>query len=206
MEHTPNVVVADAIRASISLPLYFNPVKIQEKGDLLKSNLDCSYVEGDVFDNFPIRMFDDLKYWLDDKLIETKQKLPLLNTKTLGVVVLKTKIDDPFTNPYFSLKLSKLRAIDPRFYQQTIVYIFNSLFNVSVIEEDTINFKMSGDESRSILVDNLGIKPFSINLSEYDKHKILNSGREAVMEYKKRFSYEMRSSERCAQTHQENYL
>lgn len=45
--HTPNVTVLHAIRASISLPLYFT-------APLFKG---CRYIDGGVLDNFPLHLF-----------------------------------------------------------------------------------------------------------------------------------------------------
>ena len=77
-EHTPNVVVADAVRASMSIPVFFTAVNIQEKnpdGSLVNrvihyqeeergkvKTADIRYKDGGVFDNYPLWMFDDLKY------------------------------------------------------------------------------------------------------------------------------------------------
>lgn len=48
-EHTPNMIVADAIRISMSIPLFFKSVKYN----------NSIYVDGGVLNNYPIRLFDD---------------------------------------------------------------------------------------------------------------------------------------------------
>ncbi|HDD55547.1 MAG TPA: hypothetical protein ENG59_04835 [Chloroflexi bacterium] len=52
--HTPNVAVADAVRMSMSIPIFFEALRFDGKsfgdGDY--------YVDGGLFDNFPIHIFD----------------------------------------------------------------------------------------------------------------------------------------------------
>lgn len=49
--HTPLIKVVDAIRVSISFPLYFTAPKYK----------DCHYVDGGVLDNFPLHLFHSVK-------------------------------------------------------------------------------------------------------------------------------------------------
>ena len=52
-EHTPTMCVADAIRISMSIPLFF-AAKRTTRGDV--------YVDGGLLDNYPIKLFDRMKY------------------------------------------------------------------------------------------------------------------------------------------------
>lgn len=52
-EHTPRMCVADAVRISMSIPLFF-AAKRSLRGD--------AYVDGGVLDNYPIKLFDREKY------------------------------------------------------------------------------------------------------------------------------------------------
>ncbi len=52
-EHTPRMCVADAVRISMSIPLFFAS-KRSPQGDV--------YVDGGVLENYPIRLFDRQKY------------------------------------------------------------------------------------------------------------------------------------------------
>ncbi len=51
-DHSPALPVADAVRRSMSIPLFFAAVR--ESDDL--------FVDGGVLDNYPIRLFDREKY------------------------------------------------------------------------------------------------------------------------------------------------
>ncbi|WP_298436170.1 patatin-like phospholipase family protein [Geobacter sp.] len=52
-EHTPRMCVADAVRISMSIPLFF-AAKRGVRGDV--------YVDGGVLDNYPVKLFDRQKY------------------------------------------------------------------------------------------------------------------------------------------------
>jgi len=52
-EHTPKTRVADAVRISMSIPLFFQAIR---------SNDDDVYVDGGLFSNYPVKLFDRLKY------------------------------------------------------------------------------------------------------------------------------------------------
>jgi predicted acylesterase/phospholipase RssA len=72
-EKTPNVLVCDAVRVSMSIPYFFELHGVREKtsnNELVESNVP--YVDGGVLDNYPIWMFDSTRY-LKQKLFFTKQ-------------------------------------------------------------------------------------------------------------------------------------
>ncbi|RLE23316.1 MAG: patatin [Acidobacteria bacterium] len=57
VEHTPRMPVADAARISMSIPLFFTAVR-NFRGDV--------FVDGGVFNNYPVKLFDREKY-IDEK-------------------------------------------------------------------------------------------------------------------------------------------
>jgi NTE family protein len=58
-EDTPNVIISDAVRISMSIPIVFRPHQCYEKKDdrrqLAKNDL---YADGGLMDNYPIWLFD----------------------------------------------------------------------------------------------------------------------------------------------------
>jgi len=52
-EHTPRMCIADAVRISMSIPLFF-AAKRSPRGDV--------YVDGGLLDNYPVKLFDREKY------------------------------------------------------------------------------------------------------------------------------------------------
>lgn len=73
-ESTPNMEVAEAVRISMSIPLYFEPVKIQEK--INNNSLTNFYSDGGIMRGYPIELFDSPYY--NDKMING------VNVQTLG--------------------------------------------------------------------------------------------------------------------------
>jgi len=194
-EHTPNVVIADAVRASISIPVFFNPVTIRDNGVPLKiyynngeSSEEIRFMDGGVLDNYPIWMFDEMKYYFENQSDwKLNQKIRLSNTRTLGFMILdKTRIDI-YTQPYFDPEMTKMKRVNKMGYQDSIGFIMGSLFNTYFNEVETSSFRRNGDDIRSVYVDNLGMSALAFNLSETDKERIVESGKYAVKSYKSRF-------------------
>ncbi|MEK6652050.1 MAG: patatin-like phospholipase family protein, partial [Nitrospirota bacterium] len=65
-EHTPRMPVADAVRISMSIPLFFSAVR-SVRGDV--------YVDGGVLDNYPVKLFDRKKY-IDDADMSRNSLIP----------------------------------------------------------------------------------------------------------------------------------
>lgn len=69
-ENYPNMKVKDAVRISMSIPLYFEPVFIDPSGAVVhrpkdKKGLDVM-MDGGFLANFPIRLFDSTRYFNPD--------------------------------------------------------------------------------------------------------------------------------------------
>ena len=64
-ETYPNMKVKDALRISFSIPLYFEPLKMDEHGNVYKEDSDNKYhlmVDGGLLSNYPIHIFDDVSF------------------------------------------------------------------------------------------------------------------------------------------------
>jgi len=81
-EHTPNVVIIDAVRASMSIPIFFQTPTIRQISDGKEEKLASAYADGGLFDNYPIWLFDKAMYVNDSGLEDMH---PIYNTKTLGM-------------------------------------------------------------------------------------------------------------------------
>lgn len=58
VEHTPTTRIADAVRISMSIPLFFAAVR---------NARDDVYVDGGMLDNYPVKVFDRDKYIADER-------------------------------------------------------------------------------------------------------------------------------------------
>ncbi|RYF84561.1 MAG: patatin, partial [Chitinophagaceae bacterium] len=61
-EHSPHMPLAQAVRISCSIPLYFEPVALDDQFRRIKKNDTLSfvnyYVDGGMLSNYPISIFD----------------------------------------------------------------------------------------------------------------------------------------------------
>jgi NTE family protein len=87
--HTPNVAIADAIRLSISIPLFFEAV--QFNGTFLGEGHYFS--DGGILDNYPLHIFDD-----DDFQDGNRWHITGVNWETVGACTY-TPDDCEHTNP-----------------------------------------------------------------------------------------------------------
>lgn len=82
-EHFPNMAVRDAIRISMSIPLYYKAVLMDDSGKVYKKPIQGKnlhiMVDGGFMDNFPIKIFDSSKYVESDTINHFK-----VNPYTIG--------------------------------------------------------------------------------------------------------------------------
>jgi len=197
VDHTPNVVIADAVRASMSIPVFFTPVTIRERtAEGLTERQSYSndnthnlihYMDGGVLDNYPIWIFDDFKYCVQDiPEFKPPMRYSLQNPHTLGFRLLDKKIIDIYTNPYFDPERKRMKQINANKYEGTFSYQMGLLANTEVNQAQENEHIKRGDMSRSVYVDNKGISAVAFSLSDADITLLVNSGVESILNYKSR--------------------
>ncbi len=88
-ESYPDMRIKDAVRISFSIPLYFEPVVIDDSGRVQKNKGDNNahlMVDGGLIANYPIEMFDQSRYvttdsGMNNSLTQNKETLGLLLDK-----------------------------------------------------------------------------------------------------------------------------
>ncbi|RJX31028.1 MAG: patatin [Oxalobacter sp.] len=177
-EHTPDMCVADAVRMSMSLPLFFTAKRGQ--------NRDV-YVDGGTLDNYPVKLFDQKKYLSTNNFRETdyyqrlnasfrKNKRPeveyVYNQETLGFR-LDTKEE---INVFRDHQDPQHKRIDNlRDYIQALVS--------TVIDAQQDYHLHSDDWQRTVYVDTLGVKTTDFDLSDQKKKELVQSGRDGALAY-----------------------
>lgn len=157
-ETTPDMPIVDAIRISMSIPIFFQCVR-GHNGDI--------YVDGGVANNFPIRLFDKCKYTGD----ACKSDMYTVNPNTIGFR-LDTKeeiaANADWSNAHVEIKNIKdyIRAI--------VTYL---------MEEANKRHLKDCDQKRTIFIETGDVKATDFNL-ESDKVKMLiENGQKAVYEF-----------------------
>jgi NTE family protein len=82
-EKYPNMRIKDALRISLSIPLYFEPLRIDDNGKIVTNKHDKNahlVVDGGLLANFPIHMFDST-------IVKNGESLTVINKETLGILL-----------------------------------------------------------------------------------------------------------------------
>ena len=171
-ENYPQMKVKDAVRISMSIPLYFKAVFIDSTGSVFRKpgktrDLDI-VVDGGIIGNFPIFMFDAIEVDSAGR----NQRIP--NHHTLGV---RIDSDQQIQNDAVSQELVPIKIQDFNDYL--------SAFYILIIENLNRNELTEQDWSRTLSVSSVGISPRIKRLSGEQKEKLINSGREFTSGYLK---------------------
>jgi len=168
-ENYPAMKIKDAVRISMSIPLYFQAVFIDSIGTVYKNpddikNLDI-VVDGGITGNFPIIMFDSI--------INVNQKrIRIPNYQTIGF---RIDSDNQIQSDLLSKELVPLEIKTFNDYI-TAFYIFTlESLNRNVLTED--------DWKRTISISSAGISPRIKKLSKSQKERLINSGKESVRKF-----------------------
>lgn len=166
-EHTPDMAVADAVRISMSIPIFFAAKRLANKD---------VYVDGGVLANYPIKIFDRQEYVIKHGLeknyyIKQNQHIKkftttstfMYNQETLGF-----KLDS-----YEQISIFHDHA-DPKHKD-----INNfAAFAISVVEtiynNQSNNHLHTDDWHRTIYIDSLGIKTTEFDLEDQQKELLFN--------------------------------
>ncbi|QXM06270.1 patatin-like phospholipase family protein [Crassaminicella indica] len=154
-ETTPHMEVAQAVRISMSIPLFFESVKVNPKTQTKKS-MPHIYSDGGIMRNYPIKIFDSS--YFKDRIVNG------INIQTLGV---------RFKN---ATKYNKINNF--------IEYIENLLISFISIQQDIYNHSPE-DQIRSIQIDTKDISFIDFNIHQNDeKYRFLyQEGYKAAKNY-----------------------
>ncbi len=177
-EHTPRMCIADAVRISMSIPLFFKAIR---------SARQDVYVDGGVLRNYPVKLFDRKKY-VKGKLARKTDYYQRINREI-------AKIERPIS-PYvynkqtLGFRLDTKEEIsmfrdhaEPKHHAINDIfdYIFNLVVTMKDAQENT--HLHSDDWQRTIYIDTLGVKTTDFDISDQKKEELIKSGKKGVSEY-----------------------
>lgn len=183
-EHTPTMRVIDAVRISMSLPLFFAAIR-NARRDV--------YVDGGLLNNYPIKIFDRAKYIDNNKAKmqrpyyeeenkkfltgEYKGRSPYVyNAETLGF-----RLDSKREIAAFRYgKVEVARQIDD-FFDYT-----KALVSTALNAQEAMHLH-SDDWQRTIYIDTLGVGTTDFDLTTKAKDDLVKSGRKHTLDYFKWF-------------------
>ncbi len=159
--HTPDVAVADAVRMSMSIPLFFESLQFDGKsfgsGDY--------YVDGGLFDNFPMNIFDQPE--LSGRTWSYRDGV---NWETLGLFL----YPDRYLHPS-----------DPEIPANVWEYLMLAFRNLYQSYELTYYETSAVNQHRTIEISDRGIATTDFEISlEGEKYNLLyESGKQAVRDF-----------------------
>jgi NTE family protein len=164
--HTyPQMRVVDAVRASMAVPLYFEPLIINDKGEPqdVRNYQDHDHIllDGGFLSNFPIWVFDDsTKY-------ETQAE------KTIGF-----RIDSDY-----QIQVDRTKSKLPLYY--TVHSTKDLVGSVYYLMKENLNrFILTPfDWERTVSISDCGIGPKVKRLSKEEKALFIKAGREGLRRY-----------------------
>jgi NTE family protein len=157
---TPDFPVAQAVRMSMSIPLYFEVMRYDGEnfgeGDY--------YVDGGLLMNYPLHIFDQPKFGENNLWFENG-----VNWETLGFYL--------YSNPE---KISSNKKIEN--FRDFISHLYES-YNISLQIAEIDNNPI--DQRRSVKINTLGVSSTDFHLSKDDQKfiNLVESGRQATKEY-----------------------
>ena len=185
-EHTPRVCIADAVRISMSIPLFFASCR-SPRGDV--------YVDGGLLNNYPVKLFDREKYLDAENLGNHGRETEYYKNHNQ-----KLKRNGLDLNPYvynketLGFRLDTEREIAVfRDQAQPVAEEIDDFTSYSwnliktIMDSQANTHLHSDDWQRTIYIDTLGVKTTDFSLSEARKKALAESGRKGTDIYFKWF-------------------
>jgi NTE family protein len=160
----PNMAIADAVRASMAIPFYFEPMVVDSIGKpapMGPNHHVC--VDGGFTVNFPIAVFDAWPYCPSDSACIGQ---------TLG---LRIDSDEQIKRDRTTRELIDFDVQDLGDFGQAFYYMIKETMNRYALTEQ--------DWLRTISVSDAGMGPKVKSLSKEQNDRLLNSGRKAVEDF-----------------------
>ena len=181
-EHTPRICVADAVRISMSIPLFFASRR-SPRGDV--------YVDGGVLDNYPVKLFDRQRY-LDDK-DQADHGMITDYYKKHNTALKRKKLDiSPyvFNKETLGFRLDSEKEIGMfRDQAEPVSDTIDDFFDYTrsllktLMDAQTNAHLHSDDWQRTIYIDTLGVQTTDFKITDARKKALVDSGRKGTEIY-----------------------
>ncbi|MEO6719735.1 MAG: patatin-like phospholipase family protein [Ferruginibacter sp.] len=173
-EHTPEMSIAVAVRISAGVPLYFEPVMLDDRYQKIRAADTVSfrnyYVDGGMIANYPISIFDSCENKGNPLLCDKIH----FNTQTLGIKLERPAQIDSLKNNNSNIPPYHIASF------REYIYAFNNL----VIE--TLNRKypnLENEKFRTIYVSVGSVQSRVRKMKPTEKEMLYNNGVRAVTEF-----------------------
>jgi NTE family protein len=176
-EHTPRMCVADAVRISMSIPLFF-AARQSPRGDI--------YVDGGVLDNYPIKLFDREKYVEAHALEPEYYRQHNEDLRGQGRTISRYVYNQETLG--FRLDSAKEIAVfrdqaEPEHHAIEDFFEYAWGLIDTVLESQSSQHLHSDDWQRTIYIDTLGVRTTQFDLDDATKKALVDSGRDHTRAY-----------------------
>ncbi|MFT4734065.1 MAG: NTE family protein [Psychromonas sp.] len=170
-ENYPNMRIADAVRVSMSIPLYYQALWLNKEGKVIKEPSpedNCHlFVDGGILMNYPIEIFDHSHYIKDYQ----GEPQALFNTETVGYRLDRTEQIDQ--------ELKKGVGIAP--YD---INDFNSYVSALMsLMRRNVSTPHPEDVNRTIFINDHGISARVRRVPDDEKKELMRSGKQGVIDF-----------------------
>ncbi|RSK50871.1 patatin [Hymenobacter rigui] len=179
-ETSPTMRVADAVRISMSIPLYFRAVLLDARGNVIhgkpqKGQPVQVLVDGGLLANYPVELFDHPRYLPAQLSASTKPDAEgrVYNPETLGLRLDRAEQIACDTLP---TGRQQLAPYDINGFGSYIAALYN-------LTEETLNPTRAQDWARTISINTEGFAPKIKRMPDADKQRLMASGRKGVQAF-----------------------
>lgn len=169
-ETYPNMRIADAVRVSMSIPIYYKAIWLDKEGRVIeepKPEDNCHlYVDGGIVMNFPIEVFDNTKY-----IEGMKGSEQIFNKETIGLRLDRMEqINHEVEN---GGGIAPFEISDLGTYMSALGSIVMRNVHPAHVE----------DIYRTVFINDLGMSPRPRKIEHAEKEAMLASGRKGVNDF-----------------------
>ena len=180
-ERTPEMSIAEAVRISMSIPMFFAAVRNKRK-DL--------YVDGGCLNNYPVKLFDRQKYIQPERIDTMALRRDYYDKQNESFLK-----QHPGSSPYIfnketlGFRLDSKEEIAAFRYNEPQTQIINRFFEYvmalikTMLESQNNSHLHSDDWQRTIYIDTLGVSTIDFGLTDEKKKELENSGRQGALKY-----------------------
>ncbi|NGX31132.1 MAG: hypothetical protein K940chlam8_00493, partial [Chlamydiae bacterium] len=160
-----NYIISDVVLISMCIPAVFKPHCIwikREDGARMECPDLGSFVDGGVIFNLPIKAFD-FRGFVQRGLPKEEQKIPEFNRRVLGFSLYSPEEKPPSLDPKITNSFQLLKGIVETYRHA-----------------ESLLAQTEYDQHRIVPISNEGVGLLDFDLTEKDKHALIQSGKEAI--------------------------
>ena len=178
-EHTPRMRVVDAVRRSMSIPLFFRAIRDDRKD---------VFVDGGAINNYPVKLFDREKYLEDGSL----RRIPKYYEEENKALAIKSPRSSPYVynKETLGFRLDSTKEIgvfrdgqepQSKEIKNFLDYTMQLIKTVLAVQDSQ---HLHGDDwHRTVYIDTLGVGTTDFDLSGSRKKALVKSGEKAAEKY-----------------------